>query len=157
MTEISEKQLEANRSNAKLGGVKTEEGKSISKMNAIKHGILSIEVLLDGENEGELIGLGKRLRQELKPTSEIEMILVERIISGIWRLKRALRGEKEMIVEDLKDYFNKDQTFGSALSSSYASSDSYGKFTRYEASLERGIYKALHELQRIKAVKNGEV
>ena len=29
MPEVSQKQLEANRENAKLGGVKTEEGKAI--------------------------------------------------------------------------------------------------------------------------------
>ena len=57
MSEISQKQLEANRQNAKLGGVKTEEGKAISKYNAIKHGLLSKEVLLEGEDETKLIGL----------------------------------------------------------------------------------------------------
>ena len=55
MSEISQKQLEANRENAKLGGVKTEEGKAVSKYNAIKHGLLSEEVLLDGEDEKKLI------------------------------------------------------------------------------------------------------
>ena len=36
---ISDKQLEANRKNAKLGGVKTEEGKAVSRLNALKHGV----------------------------------------------------------------------------------------------------------------------
>ena len=35
--ETSQKQIEANRENAKLGGVKTEEGKAVSRYNAIKH------------------------------------------------------------------------------------------------------------------------
>jgi len=51
MSETSQKQLEANRQNAKLGGVKTEEGKAVSKYNALKHGLLSKEVLLKGEDE----------------------------------------------------------------------------------------------------------
>lgn len=38
MSEISQKQIEANQKNAKLGGVKTEEGKAVSKYNALKHG-----------------------------------------------------------------------------------------------------------------------
>lgn len=156
MNETSEKQLEANRENAKLGGVKSEEGKEISKLNAIKHGILSREILLKDENEDELVELGKKLRQELKPVGELEMILVERVVSGTWRLKRALKGETEMIESDMTDIIFGEKTFGHALASSFANSDSYGKFTRYETSLERSIFKALHELQRLQAVRSGE-
>ena len=36
MSEISQKQLEANQENAKKGGVKTPEGKAVSKHNSIK-------------------------------------------------------------------------------------------------------------------------
>lgn len=156
MSEISPKQLAANRQNAKLGGVKTEEGKAVSKYNAIKHGILSQEVLLDGEDEKTLIELGKKLRAELKPETELELILVDRIVSNTWRLKRALKGEKEMIECDIEDVFGSNKNFGSALSHDFANYDSYGKFTRYETSLERGIYRALHELQRIQATRAGE-
>jgi hypothetical protein len=148
----TEKQLKANKENAKLGGVKTEEGKAVSKYNALKHGLLSKEVLLKGESEKEIIELGKHLRQELTPMSEMEMILVERIIANTWRLKRALRGEKEMIEHDMES----EKDFGAALSYDFANYDSYGKFTRYETSLERGIYKALHELQRLQAARMGE-
>lgn len=152
MTDISEKQLEANRQNAKLGGVKTEEGKAVSRYNAVKHGLLSQEVVLKGEKEADLEELGKRLRGELKPANEMEFILVERIIANTWRLKRALKGEKEMIEHDSKN----EDSFGAALSYDFANYDSYGKFTRYESCIERGIYKALHELQRLQASRNGQ-
>lgn len=152
MSELSQKQLEANRENAKLGGVKTEEGKAVSKYNALKHGILSQEILLEGEDEDSLIELGKKLRVELKPETEIELLLVDRIMANTWRLKRALRGEKEMIEHDTEG----EKNFGAALSYDFANYDSYGKFTRYENSLERGIYRALHELQRIQAAREGE-
>jgi len=156
MSEVSQKQLEANRQNAKLGGVKTEEGKAVSKYNALKHGILSQEVLLEGENEKSLIEFGKKLRTELRPETELELLLVDRIVVNTWRLKRALRGEKEMIEHDIDGVIGSDKDFGSALSYDFANYDSYGKFTRYETSLERGIYKALHELQRIQAARAGE-
>ncbi len=148
----SEEQIEANRQNALLGGVKTEEGKAISRFNAIKHGILSQEVLLEGEDKISLIELGKRLRAELKPETELELLLIDRITANTWRLKRALKGEKEMIAHDTEN----EKDFGSALSYDFANYDSYGKFTRYETSLERGIYRALHELQRIQSVRSGE-
>ena len=156
MSEISQKQLEANQQNAKLGGVKTEEGKSITRYNAIKHGILCQEVLLEGEDENSLIELGKKMRAELKPETELELLLVDRIISSTWRLKRALRGEREMIKHDIDDLYISEKNFGSVLSSDLANNDTYGKFTRYESFIERGIYKALHELQRIQSARSGK-
>ena len=93
MTEISQKQLEANRANSKLGGVKTEEGKATSRFNAIKHGLLSEEVLLGDEDEETLVKLGQRLRAELKPETELELLLVDRITANTWRLKRTMKME----------------------------------------------------------------
>lgn len=152
MSEVSQKQLEANRENAKLGGVKTEDGKAVSRFNAVKHGLLSQEVCIKGESQADSEELGKALRVEFKPANEMEMILVERIIANTWRLKRALRGEKEMIECNMQG----EKTFGSALSYDFANYDRYGKFTRYETCLERGIYRALHELQRLQAARLGE-
>lgn len=148
----TENQIQANKENAKLGGVKTEAGKSVSRYNAIKHGLLSEVILLKGEKEDELIGLGNRLREDLKPVTELELLLVDRIIANSWRLKRALSAEKEVIAHDMQG----EKDFGSALSYDFANYDSYGKFTRYETCLERGIFKALHELQRIQAARTGE-
>ena len=160
MSEISQKQLEANRENAKLGGVKTEEGKAISKYNALKHGILSQEVLLKGEDEAVLIGVGKKLRAELEPQMELELVLVDRITANVWRLRRVMQIEREMIDNDrfTTDWQDKpkEKTLGEALSEDFSNNDTYGKLIRYEASIERGIYKALHELQRIQAARIGE-
>jgi len=142
MSEVSQKQLEANRENAKLGGVKTEEGKAVSKYNAIKHGILSQEVLLKGEDEKSLIELGKKLRTELKPETEIELLLVDRIASNIWRLKRALGFEENDVLYEFNGKFGLK--------------NDADLFFRYEIMLERSIYKALHELQRIQASRAGE-
>lgn len=139
MSKISQKQLEANRENAKLGGVKTEEGKAISKYNALKHGLLSQEVLIKGEDEKSLIDFGKKLRTELKPETELELLLVDRVVANFWRLRRAMTKEQESVFNDYKGMENDADTF-----------------FRYETMLERGIYKALHELQRIQAARNGE-
>ena len=63
---ISDKQLEANRKNAKLGGVKTEEGKEVSRLNALKHGLLSEVILLPEEDEDALLKLGKQMHTRTK-------------------------------------------------------------------------------------------
>ena len=159
MSEVSEKQLEANRENAKLGGVKTEEGKAVSKYNALKHGLLSDRVLLPDEDGTELIALGKKLRQELLPDTELELVLVDRITANTWRLRRVMQIETEMMDEGRESLYSmsdKKKSLGESVSSDLRNQDVYGKLARYETMLERGIYKALHELQRIQASRKGE-
>lgn len=157
MSELSEKQLEANRQNAKLGGVKTEEGKAVSRYNALKHGLLCEGVLLKDEDGTNLLELEKKIRAELKPANEMELFFVDRIVANTWRLKRAMRVESEMIEDDRKDTFHsREKSLGEAFSYDFVNNDTYGKFTRYETSIEKGIYKALHELQRLQAQRNGQ-
>ena len=43
---VSEKQLLVNRENAKKGGPKTSEGKAAVRFNALKHGLLCKDLLL---------------------------------------------------------------------------------------------------------------
>ncbi len=62
----SDKQLRANQRNAlKSTGPRTPEGKAAIRRNALKHGLLSQEVLLPGEDEAALKDLGDTLRNEL--------------------------------------------------------------------------------------------
>ena len=50
------KQIEANRLNAlKSTGPKTEAGKASVKLNAMKHGLLSKQVLLPEDSESEFL------------------------------------------------------------------------------------------------------
>jgi hypothetical protein len=51
----SDRKAEANRRNAlKSTGPKTPEGKAAVRLNALKHGLLSQEILLPGEDEEAL-------------------------------------------------------------------------------------------------------
>lgn len=154
---ITQKQLDANRNNAQKGGVKTTEGKAVSRYNAIRHGLLSKEVLLADEDAATFEGLCKRLRSNLAPANELELILVDRIATSAWRLRRALQIERQMIEDERKpDMFDGEKNIGEAFSKDSANHDSFGKFVRYETSIERGMYKALHELQRLQAARKGE-
>lgn len=161
MTDVSPQQWAANQENAQQStGPKTEEGKAVSRYNAIKHGLLSKEVLIRKEDENALLELEKRMRSELSPATELELMLVDRITANFWRLRRLLQVEREMIEKDRAydgfDGSKKMKTLGVALSSDFGYKDTYGKLIRYEASIERGIYKALHELERTQATRRGE-
>ena len=62
----SDKQARANRQNAlKSTGPKTPEGKDAVRLNALKHGLRSEEILLPGEDEEALMELGERLRDRV--------------------------------------------------------------------------------------------
>lgn len=104
---ISEKQLEANKQNAQLGGVKTPEGKEIVKYNALKHGLLAKEIFVpvgDGaENPEEFNALIEDLSTHFKPVGVLEEMLVEKIAVAYWRLRRAYRYEAGLIRDKLDE------------------------------------------------------
>jgi hypothetical protein len=160
---ISQKQLEANRRNAKSGGVKTEEGKEIIKHNALKHGILAEEVFLIGEEKDDFKKLEDGFRKSLKPKGELENIFVDRIISNIWRLKRCLKVEKNVMefeANNENEIRMFDMTPNQAERESISSmmrNNLVDRILRYETTIERSIFKSLHELERIQAKRKGEV
>jgi len=97
-TSISPAKLAANRRNArKSTGPKTPQGRAISKMNALKHGILSKAAVVRGrclkEDDREFAALHQRLCADLKPVGLLEEMLVDQIVTAHWRLRRALKAE----------------------------------------------------------------
>jgi len=95
---MSPEQIDANRRNAqKSTGPRTPEGRAVSKMNALKHGILSKQVLVRGvnmkESNRELTALHERFWQELNPVGPVEEMLVDQIVTTHWRLRRTLTAE----------------------------------------------------------------
>jgi hypothetical protein len=98
----SDKQARANRRNAlKSTGPKTPEGKATIRHNALRHGLLSRDILLPGEDEVALRELGERLWEELQPVGAVESMLVNRIISSTWRLQRLGRVEAGIFAWEL--------------------------------------------------------
>jgi hypothetical protein len=86
----SSKRVEANRRNAKRStGPRTRAGKARSSQNAMRHGLLAKRTLLAGESEEELALLRRGMRHSLKPVGEFEEELVEKMVSAVWRKRRA--------------------------------------------------------------------
>ena len=98
----SDRQADANRQNAqKSTGPKQPEGKAAVRLNALKHGLLSQELLLPGEDEAALMGFAERLMADLQPEGALEILLVEDIIVAYWRLRRFRRVETDMFARQL--------------------------------------------------------
>jgi len=157
METISKKQLLANRQNSKLGGVKTIEGKAVSKYNALKHGLLSKEVILADEDKNKLQELSEGLNEALKPQGELEAVLADRIVANLWRLKRCMKIEKSSMEYNKRD-MRMDLGMGQEELGKIAdmiSGSRTDKILRYETTIERGIFKSLHELQRLQGIRKG--
>jgi len=84
-------QIAANRRNGKKGGVKTEEGKMKSRLNAGKHGIFADA--LTREDEGQVAAIHGKLLAELNPGTALEEILVDKMAVTVLRLERCARME----------------------------------------------------------------
>ena len=202
----STNRAEANARNAlQSTGPRTASGKAASRLNALKHGLLSREVLLADEDGDALSELEERVWEALDPHGELESLLVDRIVSSVWRLRRlnrievgvfawhqgwilverarrevqryertalaelaekmdrptitneeahraALASVRELVAHQEEDV----ATLGLVFVRDAEGPDALSKMSRYETTIERGLYRALHELQRLQASRAGQ-
>lgn len=148
----SNAQLQANQQNAlKSTGPRTQKGKKRSSQNSAKHGLLSKDLLIYDEKRKELDTFRNGIYASLSPQGAIEILLVEKIINSAWRLRRLTKAENELIThsDDYSSVRGVSRAFrgfdGSCLQT----------LSRYESALERIFYKAIHELQRLQAMRMG--
>ncbi|MGA2645780.1 MAG: hypothetical protein ABSF15_13800 [Candidatus Sulfotelmatobacter sp.] len=95
----SQRRIEANHRNAQRStGPTSAEGKRNSSRNALKHGLLTRDVVITNgalrENQGEFDALLAALHDSYRPSDIVEDLLVEEIAVSYWRSARALRCER---------------------------------------------------------------
>lgn len=152
--------LEANRRNAlKSTGPRTAEGKAISAQNASQHGLLSREALLPDDDRGAFEAFAEGTRVQLAPVGTVEAILVDRLVGCAWRLRRIQAVEAQLFQWNRMDTDygdDADEDVDRGVGHGYAGArDTFALLSRYEASLERSMFRALHELQRLQAARSG--
>ncbi len=207
---VTTSRRETNARNAQRStGPRTPKGKAAIRLNALKHGLLSRESLLPDEDGAALSKLRRRLYETLAPQSELESLLVDRVVSALWRLRRVNRVEAgiftwhragiagERLRRDARAFvgeaplvtlFKKagpDQeppilddakyaaamakvrdaetvreiepaTSGLAFIRDAEGPDALSRLSRYEAAIERSLFRNLHELQRLQAARAGQ-
>ena len=174
----TEAQWEANRTNSqKSTGPRTPEGKANVSRNALKHGLLSQRVVLEDEDEAEFEEFRRGLLAALDPAGELEQLIASRVVASAWRLARAGEIEQALLTNDISRYEGsmaqrhdrsnhsrgpgkdgpneRSSPLGLAVIAALSRGDRYGKLSRYEAHIERGLYRALHELQRLQTARAG--
>jgi hypothetical protein len=154
-------------SSGTLSHLKTEAMKNNISSESMKPGendarqyIFSREILLEGEKSSDLDELRNKLVNELKPSSAIELLIVDRIISSIWRLKRCLKIESQIIeyntscIQEYEQGFlrtrkrtNKELSQLKAMKMMENKNGSM-ELSKYETMLEMQVYKALKELDK---------
>lgn len=169
---ISDKQLKANQQNALLGGVKTPEGKEVSKFNAMKHGILRQSVT-DYENEF-YTEIYDELIEQLKPNGILEKILVERIALYYLKLFRVQKAETEFMKAKLNpkviESSNVINQMANKMIGYTVIKEGYSPkitdeailrineiYSRYEGTLENRLYRALHELEWLQNSRTADI
>ena len=137
---ISPAKLAANRRNGqKSKGPKTEEGKSRSRWNALKHGVLSqrLPVLHEDDSQTYTLLL-ENLRHDLNPGNALEEILVEKIAMAYWRLHIAYGYEAEF-ARSRGEFIVVAERMG-----------------RYANTIHRQLLQAMNELERLQRRRGGE-
>lgn len=146
----TDKQIVANRQNAlKSTGPRTQEGKELTRRNSIKHGLLSKDLIIREENSRDLHALMEDLFTTLQPQGKIEEVLTEKIGTTLWRLQRLISAESKALQD--KDWMGELRKIHEAYNTTILSS-----ISRYESNLERTLYRALHELQRLQGMRRGQ-
>jgi hypothetical protein len=85
----SQKQLEANRANAKRStGPTSDSGKARSKVNSLKHGLTARAIVIAGEDPDQFDALRGGLETDYDPKTTIERELIDRLAVSLWRLGR---------------------------------------------------------------------
>src|SRR5689334_18179530 len=83
------RQIEANRRNAQLStGPVTDQGKSRSRQNAVRHGLTSETVIDALENVDDYAAFQLAVASDFEAQTAVERELVLRLASVLWRLRR---------------------------------------------------------------------
>jgi len=99
----TEKQIAANRKNAMWStGPRTEAGKRRSRRNALRHGLTAETVIDVLEDAKAYRALQRRIFADYRPSSNFELELVARLVSLLWRLRRAVAVESGLISSEAK-------------------------------------------------------
>src|SRR5262245_45086007 len=94
----TEKQVAANRQNAKNStGPRTEAGKRRSRRNALRHG-LTAETVIEVHEDARAYGaLQRAVSADYRPRTNFEIELMARLVSLLWRLRRAVAIESGLL------------------------------------------------------------
>ncbi len=142
----SVRQVAANRENGLKGGVKTEDGKAITRLNARRSALSSrpmgkhsiFVTALTEEDSEEVCGYEDELIAELRPVGRIEEMLVEKVALTWLRIQRCARAEAEHHISICQ------------------TPNTMKLIDLYDTRLTNQFLKLLHEIERLQLLRKGK-
>jgi hypothetical protein len=177
---VSERKQEANRRNAlRSTGPRTPEGKARVSVNALKHGLAATDVVvLPLENADQYTEFADAARIELQPVGVIEGVLVDQIIAGLWRWRRAGRLETGVLATKYRTIATEEEAeqalqrgyteiVGVPAEDAEADTTRVGQaylrsmlalstLSRYETTISRSVQRAWRELKRLQRARQDQ-
>lgn len=148
------------------GGVKTPEGKAISRLNARKHGIFASA--LTSEDAKELHGINDQLAADIQPVGPVEEMLVEKLALTYLQLQRCARAEAEYYIRtweepDMSSPWEYRQLKERRARGERAipfNTDVFSHTVKliglYDMRLTNQFLRLLHEIERLQRLRAGE-
>lgn len=135
------------------GGVKTEEGKQVSKYNAQKHMIMR-ESPTDYE-KADAETIYSDFASEIKPSGRLQELMIEIIANNTIKLSRIAKAEAEAIKEAMSPDVGITAFLSDGDGKKFKPSVGSGAieklhlYSRYQTATENRIYRALKVLRQI--------
>ena len=158
---ISDKQLQANRNNARLStGPKTEAGRNRSRMNALRHGLTGQVTTMTDEERTAHEQFSQALIRSLAPEGAMETQLAQRIATDSWRLNRASAIEENLFAlglhQNTGQIYPDHEQVDAALTTARVfirQSHEFQLLTLYEQRLNKALQQNLALLQSLQAAR----
>jgi hypothetical protein len=97
------KQIEANRRNArKSTGPRTSAGKSVTRLNALQHGLFAQDPIIPGEDPDQFQTLQSDYLTRFQPATPEERTLLTSIVRNAWLLDRLSAIETELWIREIE-------------------------------------------------------
>ncbi len=157
-------QIKANRNNAKKStGPRTQEGKTRSAKNALKHGLLARDTVMPGEDPADFDRQLSALEADIQPANSLEFELVRQIADAQWRMRRLTRLETGFLaaaVDDQRRHLEKRRPdelrpgydgetllLGSAM---LDRTQAFVHLARYDGHLSRRFFRTVKQLRDLR-------
>ena len=141
-------QLTANRANAlKSTGPRSVEGKSVSRFNALKHGVDAASIAIPGEDANAYQALAGAYDETYPTETVIQRFLIDSLVRADWHKKRLQRLEADLIRKALDD--TPGATLIDVMLSDSPAAKLLARTQREIAAHERAWFRAHRELVRM--------